>query len=144
LNLVGVELEINDEYIADLLTRLPEPSQTPYKNVHAVPPGHAVTVSNGQLRIRRFWGLDPNREIRYKTDPEYEEHFGHLFREAVRCRLRVDGPVWAELSGGLDSSSIVCMADQIIKSGETQASGLETVSFVYDEASKSDERKYIQ
>jgi asparagine synthase (glutamine-hydrolysing) len=101
-------------------------------------------VSNGQLRVRRFWGLDPNREIRYKTDAEYEEHFRHLFREAVRCRLRVDGPVWAELSGGLDSSSIVCMADQIIKSGEAQASRLETVSLVYDEASKSDERKYIR
>jgi asparagine synthase (glutamine-hydrolysing) len=143
LDLAGIKLEINDEYIADFLTRLPDPAQTPYKNVHAVPPGNVVTARNGQVRAQRFWGLDPKQEIRYKTDAEYEEHFLHLFREAVRCRLRADGPVWAELSGGLDSSSIVCMADQLIKSGDAQAPALQTVSYVFDEAAKSDERKYI-
>ncbi|HKZ80592.1 MAG TPA: asparagine synthase-related protein [Pyrinomonadaceae bacterium] len=144
LDLTGIKLEINEEYIADFLTRLPEPSQTPYKNIHAVPPGNVILLRNEQLHMRRFWVLDPKHEIRYKTDAEYEEHFRHLFREAVCCRLRVDGPVWAELSGGLDSSSIVCMADEIVKSGDAQASGFETVSLVYDEASKSDERKYIR
>jgi asparagine synthase (glutamine-hydrolysing) len=56
----------------------------------------------------------------------------------------VDGQVWAELSGGLDSSSIVCMADEIVKSGSVEASRLETVSLVFDEASQSDERNYIR
>jgi len=143
LDLAGVEMEINDDYIADFLTRLPDPAQTPYKNIHAVPPGNVVTARNGQVQARRFWGLDPKREIRYKTDAEYEEHFLYLFREAVRCRLRTDRPVWAELSGGLDSSSIVCMADQLIKSGDAQAPALQMVSYVFDEAAKSDERKYI-
>jgi len=101
-------------------------------------------VQNGRLRAQRFWGLDPNCEIRYQTDGEYEEHFRHLFREAVRCRLRVDGPVWGSLSGGLDSSAIICMADELIMAGEAEASRLETVSYVYDEATTSDERKFIQ
>ena len=143
LDLTSIKQEINEEYIADYLTRLPDPSQTPYKNVHAVPPAHAIIVSNGRLRVQRFWGLNPQNEIRYKTDEEYEEHFRYLFREAVRCRLRVEGAAWAELSGGLDSSSIVCMANDVIRSGEAEASHLETVSTVFDEASKSDERKYI-
>jgi len=101
-------------------------------------------VQNGRLRAQRFWGLDPNCEIRYQTDGEYEEHFRHLFREAVRCRLRVNGPVWLTLSGGLDSSAIVCMADEIVEAGEVQASRLETVSYVYDEATSSDERNFIR
>ena len=44
---------------------------------------------------------------------------------------------------GFDSSAIVCMADEILESGEGEASKLETVSFVYDEAITSDERKFI-
>jgi asparagine synthase (glutamine-hydrolysing) len=144
LDFAGIELEVNDEYIAGYITRGPEPDLTPYKTIYAVHPGHTVIVQNGRLRAQRFWGLDPNHDIRYKTDREYEEHFRHLFREAVRSRLRVDGPVWGSLSGGLDSSAIICMADEIIAAGEAKASRLETVSYVYDEATTSDERKFIQ
>lgn len=143
LELAGVPPEINDEYVAGFLTSLPEPGLTPYRNINGVPPAHSVIVNGDKLQVRRFWGLNPDHEIRYQSDVEYEEHFRHLFREAVRCRLRVDGPVWAELSGGMDSSSIVCMASDVLEQGEAQASSLNTVSRVFDEASKSDERRYI-
>lgn len=143
LDLAGIELEPNDIYIAGYFTHGPEPKLTPYKDIYAVPPGNVISISEGQLQEQRFWGLDPNQEIRYKNDLEYEQHFLHLFREAVRCRLRADRPVWSELSGGLDSSSIVCIADQIINSGEVQIPPLETVSHVYDESLTSDESKFI-
>ncbi len=144
LDLAGIELEVNDEYIAGYLTRGPEPDLTPYKNIYAVHPGHTVIAQNGRLRAQRFWGLDPTHEIRYQTDGEYEEHFRQLFREAVRCRLRADGPVCINLSGGFDSSAIVCMADEIFESGAAEASRIETISHVYDEAVSSDERKFIR
>jgi asparagine synthase (glutamine-hydrolysing) len=94
--------------------------------------------------VKRFWSLDPKHEIRYRTDAEYEEHYRCLFRDAVERRLRVDGPVWAELSGGLDSSSIVCMANQILRDGQVQATSLETVSCVSDECRSADERVFIR
>jgi asparagine synthase (glutamine-hydrolysing) len=144
VNLAGIRLEVNDEYIAGYLAYEPDPWLTPYKNVQALAPGHVLNVLNGQVSQHEFWKLDPHIEIRYKTDADYEEHFRHLFREAVQCRLRADGPVWAELSGGLDSSSIVCMADHIIKSGDVQTAELKTVSQVFDESADSDERKFIQ
>ena len=144
LDVPGIDLEVNQDYIADFIGRIPDPAQTPYKNINGVPPAHVVLVKDKNVRIVRYWGLNPNSEIRYKTDREYEEHFRHLFREAVRCRLRTDGTACAELSGGLDSSAIVCMSDDIIRSGEAQASRLVTVSRVFDEASKSDERQYIR
>jgi asparagine synthase (glutamine-hydrolysing) len=143
LDLAGIELEPNDIYIAGYFTHGPEPKLTPYKDIYAVPPGNVISISEGQLQEQRFWGLDQNHEIRYKNDAEYEQHFLHLFREAVRCRLRADRPVWSELSGGLDSSSIVCIADQIIKSGEVQIPPLETVSHIYDESLTCDESKFI-
>ncbi|HZI49787.1 MAG TPA: asparagine synthase-related protein, partial [Pyrinomonadaceae bacterium] len=143
LDLVGIPLEINDEYVAGFFTNFPEPGLTPYRDINGVPPANSVHVTRNSVRISRFWRLDPDHEIRYRSDAEYEEHFRHVFREAVRCRLRVDGPVWSELSGGMDSSSIVCMAHDIMKRGEAQATSLNTVSRVFDEASRSDERRYI-
>lgn len=137
--------EIDDEYIAGALSLSPIPGLTPYKNVLNVKPGHIVTVNlNGDLYSERFWRLDPSREIKYSTDEQYEEHARAALTEAIRCRLRSDLPVFAELSGGLDSSAIVCLADQLVRRGEVQSQRLETVSHVFDECPTSDERKYIQ
>ena len=143
LEFPGINLEINDEYVAGYLSLHPGEGLTPYKNIHAVPPAHLAIVRDGKVSCRRFWGLEPDKEIRYRTDREYEEHFLALLTEAVRTRLRADGPVWADLSGGLDSSSIVCVANEVLKRGAVQASSLETVSAVFDESTTSDERKYI-
>jgi asparagine synthase (glutamine-hydrolysing) len=143
LDCFEVQPEPDDEFIAAYLTHSMEPWMTPFKGVLAVPSAHAVLVRDGQVKVQRHWGLDPSREIRYSSDGEYEEHFRHLFSEAVRVRLRANGPVWAALSGGLDSSSIVFMADEVIRSGKAMASRLETASYVYDEATSSDERTFI-
>ena len=139
-----IDLEINDEYVAGFLARGVEVDVTPYKDIYAVPPGQAVVITDGHVAARTFWQLNAATEVRYQSDQEYEEHFRTLFREAVRCRLRVDGPVWATLSGGLDSSSIVCMADEILANESVQATRIETVSYVYDAAATCDERKFIQ
>jgi asparagine synthase (glutamine-hydrolysing) len=145
LDLFVTDPEIEDEYVAGYLARAPEPGLTPYKKIFAVKPGYVVTFTQtGRRSERRFWGLDPNKQIRYGTDTEYAEHFLHDFRAAVRCRLRSDRPVFAELSGGLDSSSTVAIADSIIRNGEAETPRLETVSQVFDESGSSDERKFIR
>src|SRR5258705_8550777 len=133
-----IELEVNDDYIAGCLALYPSLASSPYRNIYAVEPGHLVTVKEGHPQTHRFWKPDPNKEISYRNDREYEEQFGQLFREAVHCRLRSDRRVWAELSGGLDSSSIVCMADKI--TGNTE---LETLSFIADGSSTFYDRKFI-
>ncbi|HXC69726.1 MAG TPA: asparagine synthase-related protein [Pyrinomonadaceae bacterium] len=144
LRLKEIELEVDEDYVAGFLSLRPKKELTPYKDIYAVPPANVVTARRGRVHSQRFWSLDPAKEIRYQTDREYEEHFIHVFSEAVRTRLRADGPVWADLSGGLDSSSIVCMADEIIKQGSADSSQLETVSAVFDESPSSDERRFIR
>ncbi|HEX3185687.1 MAG TPA: asparagine synthase-related protein [Pyrinomonadaceae bacterium] len=143
LDLGWLATEVDREYVASFLNSSPDLELTAYKNIHAVPPGFVLLVRDGHIEKREFWRPSIEPEIRYRSDSEYEDHFRELFREAVRCRLRSDAPVWAELSGGLDSSSIVCMADQIIASGEAESTQLETVSYVYDNSAASDERKFI-
>src|SRR5215213_692969 len=137
--------EIDEEYIAGAMSRGPNSELTPYKNILNVKPAHVVTVkATGDIRSERYWRLDPSKVIKYSTDEQYQEHALEQLSEAIRCRLRSDRLVFAELSGGLDSSAIVCVADQLIKKREVQTPGLETVSHVFDECPTSDERRYIR
>lgn len=145
LDSTEAELEIEDEYVAGYLSISSDPSFTPYKGIMAVRPACVLTVSlDGQLSEKRFWGLDAHKRIHYKTNREYDEHFLSIFAEAIRERLRSDCLVLAELSGGLDSSSIVCMADRLIADGSVSIPGFETLSFLFDESATCDERKFIR
>jgi asparagine synthase (glutamine-hydrolysing) len=136
-------LEVDDEYIAGFLTRYSEPWQTPYKCFGAVPPGAVVIVGEGLLKTATYWKPNTHATLNYRTAREYEDHFRHELRDAVRCRLRASGPVFSELSGGLDSSSVVCVGDELVARGDAAATSLETVSYVYNEARSSDERSFI-
>jgi asparagine synthase (glutamine-hydrolysing) len=129
--LSGNKFHIDDDYIAGYLAHAPDAHLTPYREIREVPPGKFVRIGRGSISVERFWRFSPKSRIRYKTDAEYEEHFDHLFRQSVRRRLRSDSPILAELSGGLDSSSIVCMADDIIGKEVEQFPRLDTISY-YD------------
>ena len=93
--------------------------------------------------MSKFWDFDPSKKIRYRTDAEYEEHFRTVFAKAVQCKLRSDKPVLAELSGGRDSSSNVCMADTIIASGTADTPRLDTISYYDDSEPNWNERPYF-
>jgi asparagine synthase (glutamine-hydrolysing) len=134
---------ISDDYIATYLIGQPEPNLTPFKEIFAVPPGHFLEIRNGNVVVKRYWAPDPGEHLICQKDQEYEERFFHLFRQAVRYRLPAKEEIWAELSGGLDSSSIVCMADDILASGESTASGLQTVSYTFEHSKTSDERREV-
>jgi asparagine synthase (glutamine-hydrolysing) len=143
LAVVNDSFPLDENFVAGYLTTTEEPHQTPYRGIQSVTPGTLVRVRRNQLETRTFWRPEPKRTIRYRGDGEYEEHFRELFSDSLRCRLRAKGAVMCELSGGLDSSAIVCTADRLVRGGETEATRLETVSFLYDESRTSDESAFI-
>lgn len=121
--------EIDDTYVAGLLAFGGCPNRTPYRGIYSVPPGHTVEVSAAQTHIRRFWKLPLDQPIRYAHESEYEEHLRSLFREAVGCRLPAAGTCLCELSGGFDSSSVVTMATDLIRTGEVPSKPAVALSF---------------
>jgi len=123
--------ELDEQYVAGFLMFGGCPNHTPYKGIYSVPPGHAVCVSARETTIRRFWALPNGDVIQYRSERRYEEQLRALFREAVAVRLQTDSPVLAELSGGLDSSSVVGMANHLIRSGAADASRLASVSYLW-------------
>jgi asparagine synthase (glutamine-hydrolysing) len=123
--------ELDEHYIAGFLMFGGYPNRTPYQGIYSVPPGHAVCVSAAGTSIHRFWSMPIGDVIQYRNERRYEEQLRSLFREAVAVRLQTDAPVVAELSGGLDSSSVVCMANHLIRSGAVNASRLNSLSFTW-------------
>jgi len=126
--------ELDEKYVAGFLTFGGCPNHTPYKEIQSVPPGHALCISATETTIRPFWALPIGDSIRYQNPHRYEDQFRALFQEAVAVRLQTDSPVLAELSGGLDSSSVVCMANHLIRRGSVGAPRLVGVSYVWPDS----------
>jgi len=131
--------EIDEEFVALFLTQGYAAGHTPYRGIYPVPPGHAVICPHGTAGTRAFWELPTHRQIRYADDREDEEQLRILFRDSVAARSRTAGPVCAELSGGLDSSSIVCMANSLKTADPANYPDLFTFSYTCE---NSTDRKY--
>ena len=123
---------LDDAYVGSFLVLGSASAPTPYARIMAVPPGHAVSLAHGSTETRAFWSLPRDREIRYADDRDYEEQMLDLFREAVQVRIASGTPSSAELSGGLDSSSIVCMADRLRRKMPTQIPQFTTFSYTHE------------
>jgi asparagine synthase (glutamine-hydrolysing) len=134
---------LSDAFAAGFMSLRLSPSSTPYNGVHAVPPGVCLSISgSGRVTSRRFWTLEAG-EIRYPDPRTYEEQLYALWRDAVQARLQTDDSVWAELSGGLDSSSVVCMADLLVRRGDVPARAIRLVSHATLQSPEGDERRFI-
>ena len=142
LCLAEVPCRLNEARIADFIASdFHNTSATFYRDIFRLPPAHRLTVRRGELSLRRYWTLDPSRDIRCRSDADYAEGFRTIFTNAVRTRLRSAFPVGAMLSGGLDSSSIVCVARQILERRDDRK--LHTFSVVFPNAPECDESPYI-
>ncbi len=141
--LAGKRFALDEEYVAGWFSFFPETHLTPYIGIHSVPPSSFVLIRSGAHAVSKYWDFDPCKTIRYRSDTEYEEHFRAVFMESVRRRLRSQSPVLAELSGGMDSSSIVCVADTITGFGGTETRRLETISYYDDSEPNWNERAYF-
>lgn len=143
VRLAGKTFELNEEYIAGWLSMFPAVHLTPCVGVHSAPASSYVLLRPRKHTVSKYWDFDPKNKIHYRTDAEYEEHFRVVFAKAVQSKLRSDSPVLAELSGGRDSSSIVCMADQIIARSAVETPRLDTISYFDDAEPNWNERPYF-
>ena len=142
LSVPEVPKRLNEVAVADHLAGNAEDKVvTFYRDVFRLPPAHSLTVNREKVVIRKYWALDPSYELRFSSNGEYAEAFYELFAEVVRCRLRSAFPVGSDLSGGLDSSSVTCMARELLP--EEEGSRLHTFSSIPEHVAESDESVYV-
>jgi asparagine synthase (glutamine-hydrolysing) len=114
-------------------------SATFFEGIEQLPGGHCLHLEPHEPlrpRIHRYWDLPTEPQIAI-GDQDAIEEFRNLFESAVQLRLRSDVPVGVSLSGGLDSSSVVCTAKHLAPETTFQ-----TFSASFEDAD-IDEREYV-
>jgi asparagine synthase (glutamine-hydrolysing) len=109
----AVDTEIDpcavDEYLTYLF--VPHP-RTIYRGARKLPPGSRLVYQRGQVSVERYWTVHYGQPVARDLDSSVEQ-LDEILREAVRLRMLADVPVGAFLSGGLDSSLVVALMQQV-------------------------------
>jgi asparagine synthase (glutamine-hydrolysing) len=87
------------------------------REVRRLQAGHFMRLRGGRLQIRRWWCTLDHLPPIPNTEVERVERFGELFRDAVALRMRSDVPIGTCLSGGFDSSAVICAMSAHEKAG---------------------------
>jgi len=142
-----ISRKINRRAVYDYLafTVTDHTPETFFEEIKQLPPGHSMTIDQSlKPEIERFWQLPQAPQVSNKADRHMIEEFKALFTDAIRIRLRSDVPVGSCLSGGLDSTSIVCTAQNMLKEGtDGKIKRMETFSAIF-KGSDIDESRFIQ
>ncbi len=133
------------DYLAfDLLDHTPE---TMLAGILQLAPGHWLTFDGGgRLTVQRYYRL-PYTTASGPCDEAHIARLGAEYREllmdAVRLRLRTDVPLGSCLSGGLDSSAIVCAMNKLLGTPAGGGLGQRTVTAAYEDP-RVDERRFAE
>jgi asparagine synthase (glutamine-hydrolysing) len=113
-----VRAQANEGALPELLgTRYLSGTETLFKGIHCLQPGHTLVFEKGAVSIQRYWDIpagQPSDELSRLSDAEVVRRFRDLLEEAVRVRLMADVPLGMFLSGGLDSSAIAALMSKLI------------------------------
>lgn len=125
-----------------------EPAETMIEEIRRLPAAHTLCVGadGSALKLNRYWSISFCDDL--ETPPAQwaakVRHFRDLFEETVALHLRSDVPVGSALSGGLDSSSIVCLVQQELhRRGQWRDGWQHVFSACFNEPAL-DERPYIR
>ncbi|WP_138752495.1 asparagine synthase-related protein [Paenibacillus sinopodophylli] len=132
LSIPGLNKQLNEQWMSEFLaipitTEAVDLFTTVYKHIGQIPPSHTITVCNGELKFSRYSTFTYHTKLKLKSNEDYEEAFRDVFQSAVSSRLRTHRPVGANLSGGLDSGSVVSFAAKALRE---QNKRLHTFSYV--------------
>jgi asparagine synthase (glutamine-hydrolysing) len=107
----GFEAQLNDAALPEyLLYRSLTGTDTLYRDVHMMPPGHTLRVTrDGAVRLRRYWDIEVGAEKQADRAADQQCRLLQLLQESVAMQQMSDVPIGAQLSGGVDSSLITAL-----------------------------------
>ncbi len=111
--------------------------ETYFTCIRSVPAGNNLLFSDIRFAVYRYWDVDPGKYSELTFEQKCD-HFYDLFADSIKLHLRSDVPVASCLSGGLDSSSIVSMVQEL-----NPGMKYKTFSIYYEGRGDVDERPFI-
>jgi asparagine synthase (glutamine-hydrolysing) len=130
------------DFIAEFLVVGINPdNRTIYEHVHAVPPGSYLLVTRESVRVHKYWSIDEFGRLSHVDERETTNRFRDLIADAVGAAMSDRLTTFAQLSGGLDSSSIVSTA-ALRLTDIHRSHGLQGTVTYTDSLGHADERIY--
>ena len=116
----AIARKANHQAVFDYLAHstIDHTDETMFSGIKQLLPAHYLAIDgSGTMEIRKYYTLECNSELGSYDEAENKRHtdkFKELLFDSVKLRLRTDVPLGSCLSGGLDSSTIVCMANTLM------------------------------
>ncbi|SHE99591.1 asparagine synthase (glutamine-hydrolyzing) [Caldanaerobius fijiensis DSM 17918] len=127
-----VRSDLDDVYFSEYLTfGLFEQHLTPYKNIKRLMPGSILIINDENAKLVNYWNISNIKKVNYKNEDDYFEHFKSLLMESVYRNFNISNNVLIELSGGLDSSSIVCLVRELVEKRRDLKNKINTFTIDY-------------
>jgi len=116
------------------------PDETFWENIRQVPGGHLLKWYNGDLHIKPWYDFTSRiLELQSQSEPNEEDYILSLLKDAIRLRFRADVPVGFNLSGGLDSSTLLALVYDSFPNEKS----IEAFTF-YTNDERYDELKWVE
>ncbi|MEW5736888.1 MAG: asparagine synthase (glutamine-hydrolyzing) [Thermodesulfobacteriota bacterium] len=135
----GVEVGLDHEALHHFLTlRFTPGPRTLFSGIRKLAAGHSLTVKDGRVTVRRYWDLPGGPPEPGIGAARAAERVRELVEDSVRLRLIADVPLGMMLSGGLDSTAVLCAA------ANAGASSLSSFTLEYEEPGEHNEAEYAR
>ena len=118
--------------------------ETLWQDVMRLVAAHRMKVDAAGPRPERYWAPDLWATLPYTRDEDYIEHYRELFADAVRRMSRTHLPLACEVSGGLDSSAVFCMAAHLRGKGQLCAPAIDGYTLAFSGDSDANELAYAR
>lgn len=129
------------EYLTWTTAYVPYSTETFYERIYSVLPGHCIQVDAQQVRQVPYWELNPKKFSGLHGPQAYADLFSDYFAKSIDSRIRGKKVIASHLSGGLDSSSVSCVAQHLLI--QQQRPSLHTFN-IDTEQPEADEQQYVR
>lgn len=143
LGLPWVRQELNEGMLAEYLAaEWYSRDETFWKGILRLVAAHRMDVGRAGPRPERYWQPDVDRFLPFRRDEEFVEAYRELFADTVRRQSRSHLPVGFEVSGGLDSSAVFCVAERLRRSGSLPAPAIAGYTLAFPDDAAANELEY--
>jgi asparagine synthase (glutamine-hydrolysing) len=137
--LLSAGLEPNFQILGDYLIhgKMDFSNDSFFQGISSIGPGYQFVVRNGLMTQKEYWNLSSAMNTRQMSKEDAVEGVKALFLDSVRLRMRSDVPIGTCLSGGVDSSAIVCVLSEILRTESDGNATRKTFTAHYSEFDES-------
>lgn len=145
LTLPWVKQVVNEGMVAEFLAGdWYSREETLWQGILRLVAAHTLEANANGVKLEHYWQPNVEATPLYATEQDYVEHYRELIFESIRRQSRSHQPVAVEVSGGLDSSGVFCVAEHLRRTGRLPAPAVTGYTFAFSGKSAANELEYAR